>query len=76
MKILRVSCPLCDWTHDEPDVESVIQPGMMRAFSDPDGLSDILKAQRMERIDAAVLAHMAKAHPDKDNDVIVRGPKL
>ena len=63
MKVMRVSCPLCDWTHDEQDVESAIPPGMFAAFSDPDGLSQILKEQRMQRIDEAVLAHLEAAHP-------------
>jgi hypothetical protein len=75
MKIMRVSCPLCDWHHDEPDTESAMPSGLMGAFSDPAGLSRILKEQLMERVDAAVFAHLELAHPENQRDVIVREVK-
>lgn len=49
--------------------------GLMGAFSDPAGLSRILKEQLMERVDAAVFAHLELAHPENQRDVIVREVK-
>ncbi len=59
LKIQRVLCPHCEWYHDEPVSESMLPPGLLACFSDPRGVVDILKRQRIERIQQALLAHLA-----------------
>jgi hypothetical protein len=58
----RITCPLCDWTHEEYDVESIMPRGLMAAFSDPDRLSAILSEQLQARLKAAGEAHILAAH--------------
>jgi hypothetical protein len=67
MKIMHVLCPEakwgCTWHHDEVVAESVIPPGLMGAFSDPEGLKTILEQQRGQRCAAALNAHIQARHP-------------
>lgn len=65
-KVMRVSCqePGCEWQHEEMVVESAIPPALMASFSEPERFADILARQRQDRIEAAVLAHYRKEHPD------------
>ena len=60
---VRLNCPYCDWRYQEVVVESAIPAGLLAAFSDPEGLVEILQHQRIERIAAAVVAHCREAHP-------------
>jgi hypothetical protein len=62
MSSLRVRCTLCDWSHEEPIVEDIMPPGMLRSFSDPEGLRLILEKQRDERLQKAARDHMLQ-HP-------------
>lgn len=61
----RITCPLCDWTHEEWDVESVIPHGLMASFSDPARLSAILSEQLQARLKAAGEAHILAAHSEE-----------
>jgi hypothetical protein len=59
----EITCPECDWHYEEPIAEVTIPSAMMEAFSDPVGLANTLRTQRVERIAAAVIAHYREAHP-------------
>lgn len=60
---VAITCPYCNWGYSEPIAESAIPDALMAAFSDPQGLADVLHQQRLERIAAAVVTHFRESHP-------------
>lgn len=55
MKIERYQCPLCDWKHEEVDVPR----NLLRGFSEPLALANIMLQQKNDRIETALSEHLA-----------------
>lgn len=63
----RIACKKCSWYHEELDTESAIPEGLFNSFSDPEGLSRILKEQQAARLEAAFIEHRKLEHPEDFN---------
>jgi hypothetical protein len=58
MRVTVIHCPLCEWKHEEVDALSAMPAGMLRAFSEPLALSNIMRRRESERIELALSEHL------------------
>lgn len=68
MIVVVIKCDLCDWEHREIIAEMAVPSGFFRAFSDPERLESIMRAQRQKRLRAAAEKH-AETHFSQEGEV-------